>query len=239
MDPEVESILGKLEGKAPEEGIEEAREYLEQGDPTEEERDDLVYGIAVGYFHLGAHKRTLQWLEKSNDDRRALLSGFCYMENDQYEKAADALERASELQPEYESETHIMKGQAHFFNEDYDQARSVFHEVLEHPLSDDQNAETLLSLSMVEMSDDNVQQARDHLQKIVTEFSHTDFKLEAMYYLCESLESLGKVDEAVEFAERLKREGEDTSWEERAGELLQRLRGHQSNREEQLRNYEF
>lgn len=239
MSDGIDEILGMLEGDDPVDGVKRAKQRLKNGDLTSDQKNDLIYGIAVGLFHQEKFESSLKWLEKSNDSRRKLLTGFCHMELEQFSKAEKALQEAGELQPEHRIETQIMRGQALYFCEEYDQARQLFDEVLDGSISDEKEAETLLSLGMLESAEDNLSLARDHFKRIVDELSDTGFYLEGMYYLVEAYEQSGNVDKAIEYAELLSEDGTNTPWEPMAGELLQRLRQLESNRKQQLRDYEF
>ncbi|MFB6346127.1 MAG: hypothetical protein ABEK50_10185 [bacterium] len=76
---EIESILEDLEEEQPHQGIRQARELLEGDSLSDPQFSELSYGLATGLFKIGSYHEALEWLERTDSDRRWMLEGFCWM----------------------------------------------------------------------------------------------------------------------------------------------------------------
>ncbi|MGM0381459.1 MAG: tetratricopeptide repeat protein [bacterium] len=241
MKDEIDDILAVLESNNPQEGIEEAKNYLEENEVTAEEQSTLVYGIAVGYFKLGSYQNTVKWLKKTDDERRWLLAGYAYRELEEFSKSAGAFGQAAEEIEERTHEAKILQGQALILAGDIDRARDIFDQLIEEEtqLEPDARAEVLLARGMVEMEEEKPKKAREWFDEIIEEHEETGFAGEAAFYLTQIHENIGQIDKALEYAQWMKDNGNEQQWEEVAAEYLKRLHKHKRNREDKMRGYEY
>ena len=241
MSDEIDSILEKLETDDPREGIEEAQKYLEERETDAEEESTLIYGVAVGYFKLGSFQNTVQWLKETDDDRRWLLAGYAYRELEEFEKSAASFAKAAKVIDERNAEARILQGQALILAGETGEAREIFDDLInnEDNLEDDARAEVLLARGMVEMEEDTPRKAREWFDEIIQEHEETGFAGEASFYSIQIHENIGQIDKALEYAQWLKDNGEESQWEEVAAQYLKRLHKHKRNREDKMRGYEY
>jgi len=237
----MDAVLAELESSDPREGIETAREYLEEKDLAPAEESTLIYGIAVGYFKLGSYQNTVRWLKETEDDRRWLLAGYAYRELEEFNKSAASFEKASKLIDDRSSEARILQGQALILAGETARAREIFDELIENEdsLEAEARAEVLLARGMVEMEDETPREAREWFDRIIQEYEETGFAAESAFYLTQIHENLGKIDKALEYAQWLKDNGDEGQWGEVAAQYLKRLHQHRRNREDKMRGYEY
>lgn len=241
VNEDIDDILAVLESDQPREGIETAREYLEENQVDSDEYSTLVYGIAVGYFKLGSYQNTVKWLKETDDERRWLLAGYAYQELEEFDKSANAFGKASEEIEDRREEAKLLRGQALILAGETGKAREIFNELIEKEdkLEEQVRAEVLLARGMVEMEEEAPREARPWLKKVLEEHEDTEFAGEAAFYLTQIHENIGKINKALEYAEWLKDNGNQQQWEKVASQYLKRLHEHKRNREEKMRGYEY
>lgn len=236
---EIEDILKELESDTPDEGITRAKEYLEEEDLTEDERSQLNYGIAAGLFKLANYRGALEWLDKSHDPRRHIFRGFCHLELEEPEEAVDAFEQAAEAEPDRRNEAHLMKAQSLMLMDEVECSQALYDDLADRELQEHVEIETNIGLAVSCIETEDHSRAQTLLEKVLSDYEDHQYEPEALFYLVEVHEALGQVSQAVERAEELQELGEDTMWEEMAGELLQRLHDQSNNRQSKLRDYEY
>jgi tetratricopeptide (TPR) repeat protein len=239
MSEDIRPILEELESDDPEDAIERAKQYLDEEDPTDDEASQLNYGIAAGLFKLANYRGALERLAQSHDPRRHIFRGFCYLELEEPMEAVGAFDDAAEAEPDRRDEAHLMKAQSFMLADEVDEAQSLYRDLSERDLVEHVEIETHLGLAVSYIETEDYSEARELLESILDDYGEHQYQPEALFYLVEALESLGQVEAAVERAEELQELGEDTMWEEMAGQLLQRLHDQSQDRRSKLRDYEY
>ncbi|MFP4687349.1 MAG: tetratricopeptide repeat protein [bacterium] len=237
---ELDEVLEKLEADNPGHGVKEAVEFYENSNLDEEQRKNLAYGIGVGYFKIGSYDKTLSWLDKTNDPRRWLLSGYALQQMDEFEAAARAFSIAAEKNPEQRLEAKLLEAQVLLLAEKIDSAAGILGKLLEEEnLSRQMEKEALLTRARAALAGDKPRRARPWLEKVFAADSKSEFAMEAVFYLIQVEEKAGQITKALEYARWLKENGSDENWRGVASEYLRRLHGHRRNQKGALRDYDF
>ena len=234
----LDSILEMIESDRPAAGIEAGLELLESEELTAPQRSELAYALGVGYFKSASYKKSLQWLDRSKDDRRWLLSGYALQQIDENEGAARAFAIASRTIPEQKQESRLLQAQALLMAEKPAAAASRLDEILTDAVKEELEPEVLLSRGIAAQAAENSKEARKWFQKLYEKYTDSDFAFEAAFYLIQVEESLGQIKKALEYAEWLKNNSSEQVWQEIASEFLRRLHGHRRNQKGDLRNYD-
>jgi hypothetical protein len=236
---DLDEILEKLEADSPSEAVEEAIEIYDNNDLAEEEKANLAYGIGVGYFKLESFNDVITWLDRTDDTRRWLLSGYALQQMDENVAAARAFEIASKKIPEQKVEAKLLQAQTLLLAEKPDQASPILEELLqEENLDLEIKKEILLTRARAAMGADKPREARPWLEEIFELDPESEFGMEAVFYLIQIEESAGQISKALEYAEWLKNNGSDENWRGVASEYLRRLHNHRRKQKGDLRDYD-
>ncbi len=235
LDP----ILDKLEEEDPAAGIEAAKEFLENESPTDEERSQLAYGIAVGHFQLGGHEEASRWLKKTDDERRFLMLGFNLVELEKFSQAARAFEKAGETNAADKNECLLLQAQTLGLAQQFEEARKILDAQLKKELPAQLHSETLLARGTLALETEKPEQARVLFEKIVESTETDEFKSEATFHLVKIEQDAGKMDKAIEYANWLKDNGSQDFWRQAAQEELNKLQQDKRERQKKLRGYEY
>jgi len=237
---EVEEILEVLESDDPGPGIERARELLDDPELGPEDDSRLRYGIAAGMFKLANYEGALQWLEQTDDPRRFIFQGFCYLELDRFTNAGEALQQAAEAEPDRKHEAKLMQAQSLVLADRLDRAKTLYESLVEeNNLSENITMECRLGLAVTCMETENYSRAQELLEWVLNREEDSDYHPQALFYIVEVHEKLGQVEQAITRAQELKQWEDDSMWEDVAGRFLQRLHDQKKNRDSRLRDYEF
>ena len=237
---EVEDILEVLESDQPAPGIERARELLDESELDPEDDSRLRYGIAAGMFKLSNYEGALQWLEQTDDPRRHIFQGFCYLELDRFTNAVEAFEQAAEAEPDRKHEAILMQAQSLVLANRLDRAKTLYESLVnEDPLPENITMESRLGLAVTCMETENYSRAQELLEWVLNQEEGSGYHPQALFYIVEVHEKLGQVEQAINRAQELKNWEEDSMWEDVAGRFLQRLHDQKKNRHSRLRDYEF
>lgn len=237
---EVDDVLKTLESDQPGPGVEQAKNMLEDEDLSDKDDSRLRYGIAAGLFKLANYQGALQWLEQTDDPRRHIFKGFCYLELDRHTNAVEAFDAAASAEPERKHEAQLMKAQSLVVADRLAEARDLYQKLVSaNGLPETIRIEAHLGLAVTSMETGNYARAQELLETVLDSQEGTDYHPQALFYIVEVYEKLGQVERAVERARELKNWEEDSMWEDVAGRLLQRLHDQKKNRRSRLQDYEF
>lgn len=235
----VEQILAKLEGEDIEAGIEQARETLATGDPDPEETEQLVYGLGAAHFQLENYEQACKWLTKSNSDRAPFLLGFTQRGLDDHLAAAEAFERAAEVQPEKENHARFLRAQSLWQHGNHEQAQDLFEQLIQK--TDDRSflAEVRLDFALRLRNQDQADRGHDILQELYSDYLDTTSGQWAGLFLTRWHQSQGRTEQALDVAQTTLEETDDPDLITQLDPMISELQEIKSHQESDLGNYEY
>ncbi len=159
--PEVDELLEDLESEDPRDTLREARSVVEEGELSEDEHSRLSYGIAAGYFKIGIYGDALDWLERTDSDRRWMLKGFCHSNLDQHKQARESFLKAARKQPKQARGSLLLAAQCLAALEQYEAAVEELESLLDQDPPSRMEAEIRHNLGMIKAETGDLKIARD------------------------------------------------------------------------------
>lgn len=236
---DLEPILEKLEDEQPHEGINEARDLLEGDSLSEEEHSRLSYGLATGLFKIGSYHEALEWLERTNSDRRWMLEGFCWMNLKNPSSARRAFLKSAETFSDNRVESLLLAAQALAQTGELEEALQELQRLDSREVPGRVGAEIRLNIGLIHEEQEEFEKAREWFNRVLDDGTE-HFNGEAIFHLAVAHEELGQIDQALRQLDRLEdRVDEDSQLREALARARNRLSREEKNRTEQLRQYDF
>lgn len=237
---DVDDLLEKLESDDPRDAIRESKEVFEEEKLSEDDESRLAYGIATGYFKIGIYGDSLDWLEKTDSDRRWMLRGFCHMNLSDPRKARECFLDSAKNHSENAKEALLLAAQCLAMIEKYKAAIKELEKLLEQDIPPRQRAEIWFNIGLIYEEQDELDEAEEIFEKITHELEGDYFVLEALFHLARLHEETDQIDAAMECANQLEDYVQPNSENEEVLENLKnRLRKQKKDRTDQLRDYDF
>lgn len=236
---EIDTILEELEDDNPHKGIRQAREFLEGQTLSEEERSKLAYGLATGLFKIGSYHEALQWLERTDSERRRMLEGFCWMNLNNPSQAREAFLQSAKSMEEHRVESLLLAAQALAQQGNLDETLKELRRLDDRDVPGRVGSEIRFNIGLIHEEKENYEKARDWFEEVRqdgTEF----FSDEALFHLAVTYEELGQIETALDYLDRLEeRIDEDTELRDALQRAKNRLDREEKDRTEKLRQYDF
>lgn len=237
--PDVDSLLEQLESEQPREAIRDAESAFESGELSEDNRSRLAYGIATGYFRIEIFGDALDWLERTDVDRKWMLKGFCHLNLNQHGTAREAFLKAARETPDEARGSLLLAAQCLAYQEAYDAAVEELKTLLEQDPSDRMESEIRFNLGLIAEEREQYTTAQDWYESILQQTQGESFRDEALFHLATVHEERGQIDLALEQVDRLENRVDDSEDQEVVSRLRSRLKNQRKDRTDQLRDYDF
>lgn len=236
---DLEPVLEKLEQEQPHEGITEARDLLSADSLSDEQYSRLSYGLATGLFKIGSYHEALEWLGRSDSDRRWMMEGFCWMNLKDPSRARTAFLKSAKTMDENRFESLLLAAQALAQTGNLDEALAELERLNDREVSGRVGSEVRFNIGLIHEEKEQFDQARDWFRR-VCEDDNEHFTDEALFHLAVSHEELGQIEVAMEYLDRLDERVEDDSELSQALDRARnRLSKNDKKRTQQLRQYDI
>lgn len=235
---DLEPVLEKLEEDQPHEGINEARELLSDDSLSEEEYSRLSYGLATGLFKIGSYHEALDWLERSNSERRWMMEGFCWMNLKDPSRARKAFLKSARTMDGNRIESLLLAAQALAQSGELEEALEELKRLNDRDVPGRVGAEVRFNIGLIHEEKEQFDRARDWFRKL-REDGTEHFTDEALFHLAVSCEELGQIEKAMDYLDQLDERVEaDSELSQALDRARNRLSRNDDRRTEQLRQYD-